>query len=44
MIQSLRYFLFGEGETAWMVYTYPAPVLGVDAGRDIRPFIYLMSD
>ena len=44
MIQSLRYFLFGEGETAWMVYTILLRYWAWTPEEDIRPFIYLMSD
>jgi len=45
MQQSLRYFLFGEGETAWMLYQillrYWEWTPEID---DVRPYIYMMSD
>jgi hypothetical protein len=45
MQQSLRYFLFGEGETAWMLYQillrYWEWTPEID---DVRPCIYMMSD
>lgn len=44
MVQSLRYFLFGEGETAWMVYTILLRYWAWTPEEDVRPYIYLMSD
>ena len=44
MIQSLRYFIFGEGETAWMVYQILLRYWSWTPEDDVRPCIYLMSD
>ena len=44
MQQSLRYFLFGEGETAWMLYQILLRYWEWTPETDVRPCIYMMSD
>jgi hypothetical protein len=44
MTQSLRFFLFGEGETGLLVYTILLRYWEHTVEEDVRPFIYLMSD
>jgi hypothetical protein len=44
MSQSLRYFLFGEGETAWMLYQILLRYWEWTPENDVRPCIYMMSD
>jgi hypothetical protein len=44
MQQSLRYFLFGEGETAWMLYQILLRYWEWTPELDVRPCIYMMSD
>jgi hypothetical protein len=44
MNQSLRYLLFGEGETAIMVYTILLRYWEWTPEDDVRPLIFIMSD
>ena len=44
MGQSIRYFLFGEGETGLMVYRILLHYWESTPGEDVRPLIFLMSD
>lgn len=44
MTQSLRYFLFGEGEIGLMLYTILLRYWAWTPEDDVRPYIYLMSD
>jgi hypothetical protein len=44
MVQSLRYLLWGEGETGLMVYTILLRYWESTPEEDIRPFIFLMSE
>ena len=44
MTQSLRYLLWGEGETALMVYTILLRYWEWTPDEDIRPLIFLMSE
>ena len=44
MVQSLRYLLWGEGETGLMVYTILLRYWESTAEEDVRPFIFLMSE
>jgi hypothetical protein len=44
MSQSIRFFLFGEGETALMVYTILLRYWEYTPEEDVRPYIFLMSD
>jgi hypothetical protein len=44
MTQSLRFFLFGEGETGLLVYTILLRYWEYTVEEDVRPLIYLMSD
>ncbi len=44
MAQSLRFFLFGEGETGLLVYTILLRYWEHTPEEDVRPLIYLMSD
>jgi hypothetical protein len=44
MSQSIRFFIFGEGETALMVYTILLRYWEYTPEEDVRPYIFLMSD
>ena len=44
MSQSIRFFLFGEGETATLVYTILLRYWDYTPEEDVRPLIFLMSD
>lgn len=44
MTQSLRFFLFGEGETGLLVYTILLRYWEYTPEDDVRPLIHLMSD
>ena len=44
MAQALRYFVFGEGEAAWMVYQILLRYWQWTPEDDVRPCIYMMSD
>ena len=44
MSQSMRYLLFGEGETGLMVYKILLRYWDWTPEEDVRPFIFLMSD
>ena len=44
MRQSLRYFVFGEGETGLMVYTILLKFWKWTPYEDVRPYIFLISD
>jgi hypothetical protein len=44
MRQSIRFFLFGEGETGLMVYAVLQKYWASTPEEDERPFIFLMSD
>jgi hypothetical protein len=44
MMQSLRFLLWGEGETAWMVYMILVKYWEWTPENDIKPYIFLMSD
>ncbi|PWT93058.1 MAG: hypothetical protein C5B54_02475 [Acidobacteria bacterium] len=44
MGQAFRFILFGEGETALMVYMVLLRYWDSTPEEDVRPFIYLMSD
>jgi hypothetical protein len=44
MVQSLRYLLWGEGETGLMVYTILLRYWESTPEEDVRPFIFLMSE
>ncbi|HYO82074.1 MAG TPA: hypothetical protein VES20_11770 [Bryobacteraceae bacterium] len=44
MSQSIRFFLFGEGETAMLVYTILLRYWEYTPEEDVRPLIFLMSD
>lgn len=44
MNQSIRYLIFGEGETGLMVYTILLRYWEWTPGDDVRPLIFLMSE
>jgi len=44
MTQSLRYFLFGEGEVGFSVYAILVRYWAWTPEDDVRPFIFLMSE
>jgi len=44
MTQSLRFLLFGEGETGLLVYTILLKYWASTPEEDVRPLIFLMSE